>query len=62
MAKKTTKAQAKISKTMGEFKKGTLHSGSKDGPKVTSKAQAEAIALNQARRAGAAVPPPKKGA
>jgi hypothetical protein len=42
---------AKIKKTMGEFKRGTLHSGSKHGPEVTSHAQAIAIALNQARKA-----------
>jgi len=33
---------------MHEFKKGTLHSGSKKGPKVKSRKQAVAIALNQA--------------
>lgn len=42
-------APAKVAKTMGEFKKGDLHSGSKDGPKVTNRKQAVAIALNQAR-------------
>jgi hypothetical protein len=35
-----------VRETLHEFKKGTLHSGSKKGPKVTSRAQALAIALN----------------
>lgn len=42
--------KAKVAKTMREFKKGTLHSGSKKGPKVKSRKQAVAIALNQARK------------
>jgi len=42
--------QAKIEKTMGEFKRGTLRSGSKKGPKVKSRKQAVAIALSQARK------------
>lgn len=45
-----TRKKAKIKKTMGEWKKGTLHSGSKKGPKVTSQKQAVAIALSQSRR------------
>lgn len=32
--------------TLDEWKKGTLHSGSKKGPKVTSQKQAIAIGLN----------------
>ena len=43
MAKKT-----KEHKVMGEFKRGTLHSGSKTGPKVKSRKQAVAIALSEA--------------
>jgi hypothetical protein len=39
-----------VEDTMHEFKRGKLHSGSKKGPKVKSRAQALAIALNQARR------------
>lgn len=46
---KTPAAKAKIAKTMHEWGKGTLHSGSKAGPKVTDQKQAVAIALNQAR-------------
>lgn len=47
--KPATKAgkKAKVKKTMGEFKRGSLHSGSKSGPKVTSPEQAIAIALSQ---------------
>ncbi len=41
-----------ISGTMNEFKAGTLHSGSKTGPKVTSKKQALAIGLNSERKLG----------
>lgn len=37
-----------VAETMREFKKGQLHSGSKKGPTVTKRAQALAIALNQA--------------
>lgn len=40
----------KVEKTMHEFKHGTLHSGSKKGPKVTSRKQAIAIALSQQRK------------
>ena len=39
---------AKVEKTMHEFKKGALHSGSKEGPKVKDRKQAVAIALSQA--------------
>ncbi len=42
--------KSKVAKVMGEFKRGELHSGSKKGPTVTSRAQAEAIALSEARR------------
>jgi hypothetical protein len=42
---------AKIAQTLHEFKAGTLHSGSKQGPKVTKRPQALAIALSQARKA-----------
>ena len=48
--KPKTKAgkMAKVGKVMHEFKTGTLHSGSKKGPEVTSKKQAVAIALSEA--------------
>lgn len=47
MAKASKKQKAKISRVMTEFKEGSLHSGSKKGPKVTSKDQALAIALSE---------------
>jgi hypothetical protein len=43
--------RAKVQQTMHEFKHGTLHSGSKKGPKVTNHRQAIAIALHQAAKA-----------
>jgi hypothetical protein len=42
------KTKNKVRQTMHEFKSGTLHSGSKKGPKVKSRKQAVAIALKQA--------------
>ena len=42
-------AAKKVAKVMREFKGGKLHSGSKKGPKVTSKKQAIAIALSEAK-------------
>lgn len=39
----------KVKKVMGEYKRGTLHSGSKKGPKVKSRKQAVAIALSEQR-------------
>ena len=47
--KPKTKAgkKAKMAKTMGEFKRGKLHSGAKTGPKVKSRKQAIAIGLKQ---------------
>ena len=53
------KAQEKVEKTMHERKHGTLRSGS-SGKKVTSRKQAIAIGLSEARRAGAKVPKKKK--
>ena len=54
MAKYGEKAQEKVEKAMHERKKGTLKSGS--GKKVTSKKQAIAIGLSEARKAGGKVP------
>jgi Family of unknown function (DUF6496) len=54
--KKSRKGKGKIETTMHEFKHGTLHSGSKKGPKVRNRRQAVAIALSQARKAGARIP------
>jgi hypothetical protein len=50
-------AKKKISKVMREQKEGTLKSGS--GKKVTSRKQAVAIALSEARKSGAAIPKKK---
>lgn len=55
MAKYGKKAQAKVEKTMHELKEGTLRSAS-SGKKVTSRKQAIAIGLSEARRAGGKVP------
>jgi hypothetical protein len=55
MAKYGKKASDKVRKTMRERKKGTLKSG-RSGKKVTSRKQAIAIGLSQARKAGAKVP------
>ncbi len=50
MKKPLGKGKAKISKVMKEFSEDKLHSGSKKGPKVSSKKQAVAIALSEARK------------
>ena len=48
-------ASRKVAKVMRERKRGTLRSG-RSGKKVTSRKQAIAIGLSEARRAGARVP------
>ena len=60
MAKYSKKAQKKVEKVMHEKKRGKLRSGS--GQKVTSRKQAIAIGLSEARKSGAKVPKkaPKK--
>jgi hypothetical protein len=58
MAKYSKGAQSKVKKTMHERKHGTLKSGS-TGKKVTSRKQAIAIGLSEARRAGKKVPKKK---
>ena len=50
-----SKAQSKVKRAMHERKRGTLKSG-KSGKKVTSRKQAIAIGLSEARRAGGKVP------
>ena len=55
MAKYGKKAQDNVEKAMHERKRGTLRSGS-SGKKVTSRKQAIAIGLSEARRAGGKVP------
>jgi hypothetical protein len=57
MAKYGKTAQKKVKKAMHERKKGTLKSGS--GKKVTSKKQAIAIGLSEARKAGGKAPKKK---
>ncbi len=57
MAKYSKKASEKVEDTMHEMKEGKLKSGS--GKKVTSKKQAVAIGLSEARKAGAKVPKKK---
>jgi hypothetical protein len=39
--------QKRVHDEMHKFKHGTLHSGSKDGPKVKTRAQAIAIAMSE---------------
>lgn len=55
MAQYGKKAASKVRKVMEERKAGTLESG-KSGKKVTSRKQAIAIGLSEARKAGAKVP------
>jgi hypothetical protein len=51
MATKTgPKGAAKAARTMREFSRGELRSGSKKGPRVTDPAQAKAISMSEARR------------
>jgi hypothetical protein len=55
MARYGKKAQKKVERAMHERKHGTLRSGG-SGKKVTSRKQAIAIGLSEARRAGGKVP------
>jgi hypothetical protein len=55
MAKYGKKAQAKVKRAMRERKQGKLKSG-RSGKKVTSRKQAIAIGLSEARQAGGKVP------
>ena len=50
------KGEQKIGRVMKEFTEGKLHSGSKKGPEVTNPKQAVAIAMSEARKAGAKIP------
>jgi hypothetical protein len=58
MAKYSKKASDKVGRAMHERKEGTLKSGS--GKKVTSRKQAIAIGLSEARKSGAKVPKKKE--
>lgn len=51
-------AGKQVETEMREFKQGKLKSG-RSGKKVTSRKQAIAIGLSEARKKGAKVPPPK---
>jgi hypothetical protein len=59
MAKYGKKAGSKVKKAMHKRKEGTLKSG-RSGKKVTSRKQAIAIGLSEARKAGGKVPPRKR--
>ena len=54
MAKYSKKSQESVAETMHELKEGKLNSGS--GQKVTSRKQAIAIGLSEARKKGAKAP------
>lgn len=55
MAKYSKKTKNKVKKVMKEYKKGKLKIG-KSNKKVTSRKQAVAIGLSEARKEGAKVP------
>ena len=59
MARYGKKAGKKVEKVMKERKRGTLKSG-RSGKKVTSRKQAIAIGLSEAREAGGKVPSRRK--
>jgi hypothetical protein len=54
-------AGKKVARAMHEMKRGELRSG-RSGKRVTSRQQAIAIGLSEAKRAGAKVPPAPKRA
>jgi hypothetical protein len=60
VAKYGKKASQKVERAMHERKRGTLRSG-RSGKKVTSRKQAIAIGLSEARRAGGKVPRKRGG-
>lgn len=55
MAKYGKKSQSKVKRSMDEMKEGKLKSG-RSGKKVTSRKQAIAIGLSEARKEGGKVP------
>jgi Family of unknown function (DUF6496) len=57
MARYGKKAQETVKEAMEKLKKGELKSGRSE-KKVTSREQAVAIGLSEARKKGAKVPPP----
>ena len=60
VASKYENKKGKVEKVMKEVSKSELHSSSKNGPIVKNKSQALAIALSEARKAGAHIPEKKK--
>ena len=60
MAEYGKQAQQMVKRAMEERKQGTLRSG-RSRKKVTSRKQAIAIGLSEARRVGAKVPPQRSG-
>lgn len=56
--KSAKKSQRKVKKVMHEYKEGTLKSG-RSKKKVTSRKQAIAIGLSEARKEGAKIPQKK---
>jgi len=59
MPKYGRKAQSKVKRALHKRKRGTLRSG-RSGKRVTSRKQAIAIGLSEARRAGGKVPKRRK--
>jgi hypothetical protein len=60
MARYGKKAASKVKRALHERKRGTLKSG-RSGKRVTSRKQAIAIGLSEARRAGGKVPKKRTG-
>ena len=60
MAKYGKKAQKTVESAMRRRKRGTLRSG-RSGKRVTSRKQAIAIGLSEARKKGAKVPSRRRG-
>lgn len=59
MARYGTRARKSVASAMRRHKRGTLRSG-RSGKKVTSRKQAVAIGLSEAREKGAKVPPRRR--
>ncbi len=60
MARYSKTSQQKVKRAMHEMKRGKLKSG-RSGKRVTSRKQAIAIGLSEARKRGAKVPRPRSG-
>ena len=57
VTKTASKGKSKVRKVMHEYKEGTLKSSS--GKKIKNRKQAVAVALSEARQAGARIPKKK---